>query len=81
MSKVWYSIHLLNRQSNIIKKIDDISIDSSTGFPQIEKIQDDLIIIYTESGPKEKKDKNIYNVNIVTLESDIIKVVISFFFE
>ena len=47
----------INRKSNIIKKIDDISMNRSTGFPQIKKIQDNLIISYTESGPKEKRTK------------------------
>ena len=47
----------INRKSNIIKKIDDISMNRSTGFPQIKKIQNNLIISYTESGPKEKGQK------------------------
>ena len=32
-------------------------MERSTGFPQIEKFQDDLIIAYTDSGSEEKRIK------------------------
>ncbi len=47
----------INGNQGEIKKIDDISMERSTGFPQIEKFQDDLIIAYTDSGSEEKRIK------------------------
>ena len=57
------SLHLrkinINGNQGQIKKISDISLERSTGFPQIEKFKDKLIIAYTESGLEYKKIKTL----------------------
>ena len=57
------SLHLrkinINGNQGQIKKISNISLDRSTGFPQIEKFKDKLIIAYTESGLDYKKIKTL----------------------
>ncbi len=45
----------INGNQGQIKKINNISMDRSTGFPQVEKFKDELVIAYTESGMEYKK--------------------------